>query len=621
MNFARCYRFVSSDVCTSCVIWCAVIVLLAVNFPLFLSSPLNGDAIYYDLQAQCIATGGVLYRDMLETNLPGAVWTHSMVRAIGGESSFALRAFDFVVFTLIVWMLARWVLQVAVVKRDESPDVQQDPQILPSTFVLACFLFYLPLSPWSQTQRDLWMLLPAVVALYLRATVVRSIQTEVYRHVTAFSILEGICWGAAFWMKPHIALPAIVVILASTMLTGWSRRVVASICSIILGGLLIGAVGSGWLIASGAWPHFWDTQLHWNTEYLEARKHWTFVERGQELLTGFTPWSWLHLLALPLAVWIFVSRFSREVAFAVGDLAKDPSTTGSFSRSTNGRLTRTRSENRRVLLAALYVGWMLQIILLQHTFAYIQVPAVLLAIAVVASCPIPVKSLPLQRAIPAAFIALAFLTSDAINFERMQCWGDCVARPATSPDAAISLRPKLDARPDELWKEYPAVVEFLRSQNVSNTDVFVYHWSQLSLYSDLNLTPPHRYVITDSHEALFPKQANRIQEAIAQSSFRFVVTDLGSLGITTEQADKLVNSGNLPMQLSDAVSNRFPFTLPIVFRSGTLCVHERTYADTNAQIVNTRKAMPAPAGRARVVKLSIDAIIDEQISLARLSFV
>ena len=68
------------------------LVVAAVRGPLFLCAPLGPDPVMYDLQARVVDDGGVLYRDILEPNLPGAVWIHSVVRHIAGWSSEALRA-------------------------------------------------------------------------------------------------------------------------------------------------------------------------------------------------------------------------------------------------------------------------------------------------------------------------------------------------------------------------------------------------------------------------------------------------------------------------------------------------------------------------------------------------
>ena len=65
---------------------------------MFLRMPETNDAEMFDLQAWLIADGGVMYRDVLEPNLPGVVWIHLLVRVIGGSSSEALRVYDLLSF-------------------------------------------------------------------------------------------------------------------------------------------------------------------------------------------------------------------------------------------------------------------------------------------------------------------------------------------------------------------------------------------------------------------------------------------------------------------------------------------------------------------------------------------
>src|SRR5581483_4351069 len=77
--------------------------------PQFVRMPLTNDAEMYDLQAHLLRQGGVLYRDVLEPNLPGVVWVHYMVRSLFGERSEALKFFDLAVFAGILVCAAKLV--------------------------------------------------------------------------------------------------------------------------------------------------------------------------------------------------------------------------------------------------------------------------------------------------------------------------------------------------------------------------------------------------------------------------------------------------------------------------------------------------------------------------------
>src|SRR5580698_9118097 len=78
---------------------------LVVCVPLFIRMPLWVDTTYHDLSARNILWGGVHYRDIFETNLPGMVWLHALIRPIVGWSSEAFRAVDLFVVGSSILML------------------------------------------------------------------------------------------------------------------------------------------------------------------------------------------------------------------------------------------------------------------------------------------------------------------------------------------------------------------------------------------------------------------------------------------------------------------------------------------------------------------------------------
>lgn len=539
MNATLCSRFSLTARTATLLLWCAIAALLVSNVPLFLCTPLTHDATYYDLQVQCIQNGGVLYRDLLEPNLPGVVWIHYAVRAIGGWSPAALRVFDLVMFSGTVYLLC--VLGFHGRLRSSIPPL----------FVLAAFLFYLSTSPWNHCQRDLWMLLPSLGALFLRASTVSSWAGAgaVAKWHIQRSFVEGALWGVAFWIKPHVAIPAAAVILASLMMLNWSRRTLASVASVIAGGMIVGIAGSCWLIANDVWPHFWETQLHWNPEYLAARRYWTWSVEGVEVFNGFPPWSFLHLIAIPCAAYDLVRgwRSRHDVADSTTDASR-----------------------RRLLLSALYLGWMLQAVVLQQAFSYVQTPGVLLAIALTACRPCAPELVSMRRSFVTTVFAIALVTSPCIDRTRLGCWPACVTRGPT-----IELGAALQPGDDQGWNNYPGLVEYLQSQSVSDQDVEVYHSRLLSLYLDLGLRPPHRYALPDVHRAFFSSRSLEISETIQRSRYRFVVTDLRTLGVTTADLARLAERSSPNMQLPSMWAQRYPFTLPVLFRSGPFCVHKR----------------------------------------------
>src|SRR4051812_31692456 len=132
----------------------AFAVVLAVNLPAFLRTALDCDPILFDLYARDMARGAVLYRDMVENNTPTMIGLHACVRSAFGDSVEALRAVDLLVVGFGLGLLAWWF-------HPGRPDLR----VL--TFLLLAVL-YLTTTEWCHVQRDVWLLPPAMVGLYLR---------------------------------------------------------------------------------------------------------------------------------------------------------------------------------------------------------------------------------------------------------------------------------------------------------------------------------------------------------------------------------------------------------------------------------------------------------------------
>src|SRR5262249_34312311 len=115
-------------------------------------------------------------------------------------------------------------------------------------------------SEWCHCQRDPWMLLPALLALRLRLRQREALlQPEPGRlGLCLRPLAEGALGGAAFWIKPHVAVPALACWLAGARGVGRWRWLLADGLLVIAGGALVGAAGIAWLVATGAWADFWD---------------------------------------------------------------------------------------------------------------------------------------------------------------------------------------------------------------------------------------------------------------------------------------------------------------------------------------------------------------------------
>jgi len=130
--------------------------LLISNGPLFLCMPLTNDVAMYDIQARTMLAGGVLYRDVLEPNLPGVVWVQASVRTLFGDSSVVLRAFDLLVLATTIGLIGIWLHRSGCTSATIAWS---------AVFVVP---FYFSISEWSHCQRDIWLLAPALAGLVLR---------------------------------------------------------------------------------------------------------------------------------------------------------------------------------------------------------------------------------------------------------------------------------------------------------------------------------------------------------------------------------------------------------------------------------------------------------------------
>src|SRR6185312_15908469 len=118
------------------------------------------------------------------------------------------------------------------------------------------------------------------------------------------ALLEGLFWGAAVWIKPHVIVPAFAIWLVSVYLLARResrKQLLGDLGGLLLGGLVAGAAGVAWLVQTGAWPHFRDVFLNWNPGYLTDL--WPATgERIIYTFRCFRPWSLIHFVALPLAL-------------------------------------------------------------------------------------------------------------------------------------------------------------------------------------------------------------------------------------------------------------------------------------------------------------------------------
>ena len=537
--------------------WSAVALSLIAGVPLFVCMPPWTDATLYDVAARNILRGGVHYRDVFDTNLPGMVWATAAIRSIAGWSCEGIRIADLLIVGGSVAILVLWLKRAGA-----SAEVQ-------SWFVAAVALFYPFTSEFNHCQRDPWMLLPAALGGLLRLRQIAAVQTG-ERASLRRSMIEGFLWGLAIWLKPHVLVPAAFVWLVSVRLA--RKDAIRDLLGLLTGGLICGVPGIVWLVASGTWPHFWDIFANWNPEYLREGVWSEIPEKFLYLFWCFQPWGLIHFAALPLAAWsLLAGRTNNE---ATSPLLERPA-------------------HARAILAALYLGWVAQAVILQKGFDYVQVPPMLLALAVLASRGWCVG---FPFAVWYAVLGVACLvpsirnevrafnaTSPIVQVDRhpltnprmVQLWPRCW-RERGSPELRNELGQFTHVHCAANWVELEAVAQFLRTVEppIRDRELTCWHDSTHPLYLMLDLEPSTRYLHFGTVFALRGK-VEGIRVEVAGSPQRYAVSDLRRMTYHLGKAYAPGERGplSLPDWFPSSERDRFPWNRAIVFRSGRYFVH------------------------------------------------
>ena len=110
------------------------------------------------------------------------------------------------------------------------------------------------------------------------------------------------------------------------------------------------------------------------------------------------------------------------------------------------------------------------------------------------------------------------------------------------------------------------------------TVVTAYNVHLVHLYPMLGLEPSTRFVFLETISRLFPDQRKMIQRTLERSRQRFVVTELIESGMTEMDATAVGPAGPSapPPAFPEGIQDTFPWSHPVVFRSGRYLVHEVT---------------------------------------------
>jgi hypothetical protein len=521
--------------------------VLTVGVPLFLRTPVWVDVTYHDLSAWNVLHGGVHYKEVFETNLPGMVWLHCLVRPVVGWSHEAIRAVDLLVIGSVVFLLTRFMKRSGVSVAGRV------------WFAVATAMFYLFETEFIHCQRDGWMLLPAVGATAWRVARIAK------PRAAWWGVGEGLLWGLAVWIKPHVLVPAILVWLVSLRFQS-RQAAIRDTIALLIGGLIAGVAGSVWLVRTGAWSPMWDVLRNWNPEYYKWS--WDELAFKVRLMPGyFAPFSLLHFVAVPVGV---VALFRRDPA--------------------------------RAILAALYLGWLVQATVVQKVFDYAHAPPTLLGLAVLASHRWPVGPVFLVWCVAAGLVNEIGGQSESLaelrrsypltmrtalphhpiaQRERLRLWSRCWHDGSWELKDRLTFYPSIHCAPH--WADLDRVAEFLRSKNIGDRELICWHDSTHPLYVELGVRPAFRFphVMTAMK---FRSKLDVIRQEAFTSGARYVVSDLVPVSYLHSfgPAPPLGPTHTLPPEFPAWGQNVYPWNQPVVFRAGRYFVHE--IADPRGEI-------------------------------------
>jgi hypothetical protein len=519
---------------------------LLVTLPLFLNLPTCLDVAQYDLCARTVLRGGMLYRDTFEVNLPGIVWLHLLLRPLLGWDRLAIRAADLAFFAISVGLL------LSCLRRLDLDRVA----LAWSGFALAAY--YLSTSDWCHCQRDSWMLVPALGALNLRVIRVERSLAGDSSHL-GLALAEGLLWGAAFWIKPYVAFPALAVWLSSAaFLLGQSvglRRVLRGELAVLLGGLAVGGLGIAWLLATGTWAAFWDLFLSWNPDYVALGRTRSWL-RPILFLQYHAPWGAAHLVAVPIAIGSCAPLFRVRL----GGLPESPSVAVTQS-----------------LLSSCYLGWLCQAVFVQHDHEYIVVPPTLLALTIVAGWFNRLSIGKIGLAAVGVFAVLAAYHHPLLQPARLALWPSCWTDPGSAA-LADALAVDRDAGRSRSLLDMEQLAEYFRRQGVRDGELTCYSCTTADLYLMCGVQPSTRFTAYTLFVQWFPRHRNELLDTLNASRQRYVATDLRCFNQTVlaEAEREIPSPYELPSSFPEEWRGVFPWSEPIVFRSGPFAVHRVT---------------------------------------------
>lgn len=549
------------------------LLFLIIGLPLFIRMPPWCDLTLYDVAAMNLLRGGVHYRDVFDTNLPGFVWILTGIRAVCGWSVEVVRIVDlFVVFGIVL-------LLNQLAKKAGAESYSR------AWAIAAATCFYPFTSEFIHTQRDVWMFLPALAAVVFRSNQLSQRSNHRFRD----GAIEGALWGLAVWIKPHVVVPAGGVWLVTTYFTSSTlgkKAILADGLGNFLGGLIIGAIGICYLVFSGTWPAFWEVFTFWNVGYA-GQMFGELSDRYALQFHYFPPWSYALLIAMPLTcMLLFKARNGSETK---SDREELNDVNFAFKKANEVRIS-------QISFAALFLSWMAQAFFFQKQFQYVHLPEtlmmmflfatrrwnlnfILIAWVMLAGLVMSIFAIPESE----RHIYMGYRQSIRVLFphpvtqaKTYSLWRECWKfnlKPEDDRKRKNELRRIQKFFPSNDWIELGEVEDWLKGNQIHDRELLCWHDSPHALYRNLGIRPAYRFQHIGQMMGIGPNQELRMWQELdhVQPEIKYVVSDLmrdWQLDKETIGDYRQAGSDLLPPTMPAVYRNAFPYNEPVVFRSG-----------------------------------------------------
>jgi hypothetical protein len=212
--------------------------------------------------------GGVPYRDVFVFKPPMTVVVHGLAMGLFGVNTWAIRVLD-----------VGWSALSALVVAAIALELWNRRDAALAAGLTYPFLYY-QVGYWHIAQSDGWMVLPCAAAIWAVLRGGRALEHSTRRAV-AWWTAAGVLAGIAVLFKYTAAMIGLPMLSAlAYVATVRGLRAWLGLPVIALGGLLSLGVCWIWLVSSGAWPAFVDSQLGLLPSYVGRRSSWEAVARA-----------------------------------------------------------------------------------------------------------------------------------------------------------------------------------------------------------------------------------------------------------------------------------------------------------------------------------------------------